>query len=136
MEELNLKLIITQYPDSLNSSQKLKGLICDLYPKCPRGLVNTVVAVAECGILGEIQSGQSFTDIEQSRWMNILENDYGLSPKFAERAILLWSSALGKTIAVSGSDLNYPTLKNYDALEFEIDGTTLKGYSRLKEMVN
>lgn len=47
MKEIDLKSIITQYPESLDNPKMLKGIICDLYPQCPRGLVNAVMAVAE-----------------------------------------------------------------------------------------
>lgn len=96
MEELNLKSIIAQYPQSLDSPKMLKGYILDLYPQCPRGLVNAVMAVAESHILKEMRAVTVVQTINTSRWVGHLENEYGYFEKFAQKAVYLWCDALGK----------------------------------------
>lgn len=96
MEELNLKSIITKYPESLDNPKMLKGIICDLYPQCPRGLVNAVVVVVESDILKEIRSITVVKSINTARWIGHLESEYGYSEKFAQKAICLWCEAISK----------------------------------------
>ena len=47
-------MIVEQYPDCLHNSQKLRGLILDLYPECPRGLVQVIVSIIDNGVFQEI----------------------------------------------------------------------------------
>lgn len=94
MGELDLKAIITQYPQSLDNPKMLKGLILDLYPQCPRGLVLVIISIAGDGIMQEIQNAGNYSDIMLSRWVTCLENNYGYSEKISKKAIELWSVAL------------------------------------------
>lgn len=73
MDELNLTSIVVQYSDSLNNSQKLKGLIYDLYPRCPRGLVNIVVNIVNDGIMQEIQNAGEYSKYS----VIVLDNSFG-----------------------------------------------------------
>ena len=93
MEEINLKEIIGRYPDCLNDRKKLKGLIKDLYPGCPLGLVNVLVGIADTNILDEIRREAVVNDMQANRWIDILENIYGYSTKFLTTAIDLWHEA-------------------------------------------
>lgn len=90
MEELNLKQIVEQYPDCLHNSQKLRGLILDLYPECPRGLIRVIVDIAESSFFKEIQLGLEVTDLKKSSWVSHLENEVGCSPKLAISALNIW----------------------------------------------
>lgn len=87
MDELNLTSIVVQYSDSLNNSQELKGLIYDLYPRCPRGLVNIVVNIVNDGIMQEIQNAGEYSNIVLSRRITRLENNYGYFEKLSRKAI-------------------------------------------------
>ena len=96
MEELNLKPIVEQYPDCLHNSQKLKGIILDLYPACPRGLIRVIVDIAESSFFKEIQLGSEVTDLKKSSWVSHLENEVGCSPKLAISALNIWLNAFKK----------------------------------------
>lgn len=91
MNNIDLKKIIEQYPDCINNGSKLKGIILDLYPDTPKAIVNTLVIMANSGIAKEIHDSKNVNDLDKSRWINKLENDYGLSEKFTSQCVELLS---------------------------------------------
>ena len=84
MKEIDLKSIITQYPESLDNPKMLKGLIFDLYPQCSHGMVVVIISIASDGIMQEIQNAGKYSDIMLSRWVTRLENNYGYSEKISK----------------------------------------------------
>ena len=105
MEELNLKQIIEKYPDCLHNPQKLKGIIFDLYPNCPRGFVRVIVDIAECRFFREIQLGLEVSELKKSSWVSHLENEVGCSPKLATNALNVWLDTFKKdSFTVRDSD--------------------------------
>ena len=117
MEELNLKQIVVQYPDCLHNSQKLRGLILDLYPECSRGLIRVIVDIAESSFFKEIQLGSEVTDLKKSSWMSHLEYEVGCSPKLAISALNIWLNAFKKdsfTEIESAGDIFEQELEFYD----------------------
>lgn len=105
MEELNLKQIVEQYPDCLHNSQKLRGLILDLYPECPRGLVQVIVSIIDNGVFQEIQTTENPSVMIKSRWVKSIKNTYGYSSEFIEQAIEIWLNVFNeKQKNLSGGD--------------------------------
>ncbi len=89
--KLELKELITKYPESLSDYKKLRGYILDLCPQYSRGLVNAVVEVAESHILDEMRTVTVVQSINTSRWICHLESEYGYSEKFAHKAVYIRS---------------------------------------------
>ena len=117
MEELNLKQIVEQYPDCLHNSQKLKGIILDLYPACPRGLIRVIVDIAESSFFKEIQLGLEVSDLKKSSWVSHLENEVGCSPKLAISALNIWLNVFEKSSSTeikSDDDIFEQALEFYD----------------------
>ena len=105
MKELNLKQIVEQYPDSLQNPQKLRGLILDLYPECPRGLVQVIVSIIDNGVFQEIQTTENPSVMIKSRWVKNIKNSYGYSSEFIEQAIEIWLNVFNeKQKNLSGGD--------------------------------
>lgn len=113
MEELDLKSIITQYPESMDNPKMLKGLICDLYPQCPRGLVIAIISIVNGGIMKEIQNTGKYSNIMLARWVTRLENDYGYSEKISKKAIDLWSNALSDYVKFSFTEEFVEAVKKF-----------------------
>ena len=53
---IDLKKLISDYPDSLESPEKLKAYLNDLYPTEKRGIINVVVAIHNSGIANEMKT--------------------------------------------------------------------------------
>ena len=79
MDEINLKQIITEFPDCITNGAKLKAILLDTYPEISKAIVNTLVIMANSGIAKEIQDSKNVTELDKSRWQKKLEDDYGLS---------------------------------------------------------
>ncbi len=93
---IDLKKIITEYPDCLQNSQKLKDVILNVYPQCSQGLVRVIVSFVEEKFVEEISSAKSVSKAMCSRWKKLLEDKYGYSQRLVEQAANLWSSAFNK----------------------------------------
>ena len=86
---IDLKEVITKYPECLESSEKLRAYLTDLYPS-EKAKVSIIVAIFNCGIAGEIKNSASIEDIVIERFCTRLENDYGYSQKLSKECIDLW----------------------------------------------
>lgn len=91
MCDINLKQIIEQFPDCITNGAKLKAILLDLYPEISKAIVNTLVIMANSGIAKEIHDSKNVNELDKSRWINKLENDYGLSEKFTSQCVELLS---------------------------------------------
>lgn len=91
MNDINLKQIIEQFPDCVTNGAKLKAILLDLYPEISKAIVNTLVIMANSGIAKEIHDSKNVNELDKSRWINKLENDYGLSEKFTSQCVELLS---------------------------------------------
>ena len=94
---IDLKEVITKYPECLESSEKLRAYLTDLYPN-EKAKVSIIVAIFNCGIAEEIERSKKIDDVTIERFCTRLENDYGYSTKLARECIDLWLEVYGKTI--------------------------------------
>lgn len=87
---INLKEVITKYPECLESASKLRSYLVDLYPNEKRD-VFILCTILDCGIADEIKGlcGE-VDDIALNRFCNMLENNYGITPQIAKACILMW----------------------------------------------
>ena len=97
MSTINLKQVLEQFPTILQDTKKLKGILSDLFPEAPKGLLRVVVTIVEEGIAEQLSPKQSLSSMEISRYVTKLENDYGYSSKLTEQALALWTEAFAVT---------------------------------------
>ena len=145
MDEINLKQIITEFPDCVTNGAKLKAILLDTYPEISKAIVNTLVIMANSGVAKEIQDSKNVTELDKSRWQQKLE-DEGFSEKVADLCLdlfLLSSNINSKTsydrtfseelLSHNSTVLDIPLL--YDPNEFEIEFTTLIEYKGMSKTV-
>lgn len=90
--KLELKELITKYPESLSDYKKLRGYILDLCPQYPRGLVQVIVTLFKENALRD-NAASDTADLNRRRISSRLEREYGFSKELIERAFLLWEGA-------------------------------------------
>lgn len=127
MEAIDLKLVISQYPDCLDNDRKLKAVLLDLYPDCKRGMINILVAIQQCGIVAEMQASKNPSALDMSRWKKVLDDNYAFDAATAETCLQMWSSAI--EIQETNQEKNIasavPELQNSQRDWFEYGGNTL-----------
>lgn len=94
---MDLKRVVEKYPESLNSAEKLRAYLTDLYPN-EKAKVGIVVSIFSCGIAEEIERSKKIDVVTIERFCTRLENDYGYSMKLTRECIDLWLGVYGKTI--------------------------------------
>ena len=97
---IDLKEVITKYPECLESSEKLRAYLTDLYPN-EKAKVSIIVAIFNCGIADEIKNMKTIDEMALSRFCNRLENEFGFSQKLVRNCLELWTTAYGNNIQVS-----------------------------------
>lgn len=93
MDEINLKQIITEFPDCVSNGAKLKAILLDTYPEASRGIINAILIISNSGIAKEIQNSANIDKIAIDRWIKKLENDYCMSGSTVEKCLQLWINA-------------------------------------------
>ena len=135
MDEINLKQIITEFPDCVTNGIKLKAILLDAYPEVSKGIINAILIISNSGIAKEIQNFVNIDKIEIDRWLKKLENDYCMSGSTVEKCLQLWINAFSEEEAIpwlsekpSASDeemvsaIKYGSLKKgyYDDLQLYV----------------
>lgn len=92
---INLKDVISKYPECLESSEKLRAYLTDLYPN-EKAKVSIIVAIFNCGIAEEIKDSSSIDKMMLSRYCDKLENDFGYSSKLSQICLECWAEAYDK----------------------------------------
>lgn len=105
---INLKEVITKYPECLESASKLRSYLVDLYPNEKRN-ITIITTIFDCGIASEIKNTNGVVEeFKIASYCNRLENDYAYSPKFTKECLNLWIEAYSIT-------KKQPVVKNDDA---------------------
>ncbi len=87
---INLKEVITKYPKCLESVNKLRSYLVDLYPNEKRDIF-ILCTIFDCGIVEEIKTlGGDIDEITLNRFCEILESNFGTAPKLAKECLLTW----------------------------------------------
>ena len=94
---IDLKSVVEKYPESLNSAEKLRAYLTDLYPN-EKAKVGIVVSIFSCGIAEEIERSKKIDDVTIARFCTRLENEYGYSQKLSKECLELWFEVYSKTI--------------------------------------
>ena len=105
---INLKEVITKYPECLESASKLHSYLVDLYPNEKRN-ITIITTIFDCGIASEIKNTNGIIEeFKIASYCNRLENDYAYSPKFTKECLNLWIETYSIT-------KKQPVIKNDDA---------------------
>lgn len=113
MDEINLKQIITNFPDCVTNGAKLKAILLDTYPEISKAIVNTLVIMANSGIAKEIQDSENITELDKSRWQKKLEDDYGLSNKIILDCIDILTKNISESCNLSDFVIENGVLNEY-----------------------
>lgn len=97
---IDLKTILKQHPNCLNSRASFKSVLMDTYPDEKR-TVNILTIMFECGIVQKIQSKSVIGENDFHALLLQLENEYGIIPKYSEDSIRIWAETLDVVVQVT-----------------------------------
>jgi len=95
---IDLKTILQQHPNCLNSRAVFKSVLMDKYPS-ERRMVNILTILFECGIANKVKSKRSIDLNEMQGLIAQIENEYGIIGQYSQDAILIWADAFGVSAA-------------------------------------
>ena len=95
---IDLKSILKQHPNCLNSRASFKSVLMDKYPSEKR-TVNILTIMFECGIVHKIKGKQILTDNDFQALQLQLENDYGILSRYSDESIRIWANAFDVTVS-------------------------------------
>lgn len=89
---IDLKAVISKYPDSIINGKRLKSILLDLYPdeKLYGSLLSQIL---DDGIADEIKNKEKIDVIEFINLCNRLEKKHGIAQKYIEGCLTIWANA-------------------------------------------
>lgn len=89
---IDLKAVISKYPDSILNGKRLKSILLDLYPdeKLYGSLLSQIL---DDGIADEINNKEKIDVIEFINLCNRLEKKHGIAQKYIEGCLTIWANA-------------------------------------------
>lgn len=135
MDRKDFESLLKKYPDCISDGKKLKSYIRDLYPDTPKAIMNTLMTMADDGIISQMQkNGQSTLLLTQFK--KNLVDDYGLSEQIIEKCfeIVVGVESTDTSIATrdeySNDSGQTPFVEQeYDSNIFEIENGVLLKYN-------
>lgn len=135
MDRKDFESLLNKYPDCVSDGKKLKSYIKDLYPDTPKAIMNTLMTMADDGIISQMQkNGQSLLILTQFK--KNLVDDYGLSEQIIDKCleIVVGVESTDTAIATrdeSSNDSSQTTFveQEYDSNIFEIENGVLLKYN-------
>lgn len=97
LQIIDMIIILSDYPECITESAKLKAILTDLFPEESKGFFNVMVTIAKSGIAQEIQNSASHDTIgkmETGRWVTRLASEYCMSGDTVNECIGLWVDSL------------------------------------------
>ncbi len=97
LQIIDMIIILSDYPECITESAKLKAILTDLFPDESKGSLNVMVTIAKSGISQEIQNSASHDTIgkmETGRWVTRLASEYCMSGDTVNECIGLWVDSL------------------------------------------
>ena len=91
---IDLKAILNQFPNCLNSRASFKSILMDKYPTEKR-MVNILTTLYECGVANKIKAKTSIDSNEMQGFIAQVENEHGIVGQYSQDAILIWADAFG-----------------------------------------
>ena len=83
---IDLKRVITKYPQCLETSQKLRAYLIDLYTN-ERPYIAILVSMYNAGIFFEIKNLKSIDDSAINTYCSRLKNEYGYDTSFSSTCV-------------------------------------------------
>ena len=102
---IDLKLLLDTYPNCLNSRTALRSHLLDMFPNDKRS-ANILASIYECGISQKLQHMKTLTVHDVQSFVNQLDREYGISPKYATEYIYLWADAYGIKRSTSSDNVS------------------------------
>lgn len=93
---IDLKAILIQHPNCLSSRATFKSVLMDSYPTEKR-LLNILTILFECGVAYKIKEKKTIDAKEMQGLISQIENEYGISGRYSQEAILVWATAFDVT---------------------------------------
>lgn len=115
---IDLKSILKQHPNCLNSRASFKSVLMDKYPTEKR-MVNILTILFECGVANKIKQKKRVDANEMQGLVAQIDNEYGISAQYSQEAILIWAAAFdvsAEKIKVSIPSATTPLVKNRQAV--------------------
>lgn len=97
---VDLKLLFDSHPNCLSSRATLRSYLLDMFPNDKKS-ANILASIYECGISQKIQLMKYLTEHDVQIFVNQLDREYGLAPKYAVEYIYIWADALGVKCATT-----------------------------------
>ena len=115
---IDLKDVITKYPESLESAARFRAYMADLYPeRADQVRIKVLADVISCGIVDEIKAGNT-DSLSISRYRKQMEDRYGYSGRLVAESITKWVQAY----ALSDAPTEQPSQKAVpEPVTFDID---------------
>jgi len=104
---IDLKSILKQHPNCLNSRAAFKSVLMDTYPDEKR-TVNILTIMFECGIVQKIKSKAVLEDSDFQALLIQLENEYGIVAKYSGDSIRIWATALNVAVQTTSKQPTTP----------------------------
>lgn len=89
---VDLKLLLDSHPNCLTSRATLRSHLLDMFPGEKRS-ANIVACIYECGISQKIQGMKYIAEHDVQTFVNQLDREYGIAPKYATEYIYVWADA-------------------------------------------
>ena len=89
---IDLKSILKQHPDCLNSRASFKSVLMDKYPSEKR-MVNILTILFECGVAKKIKTKQIIDVNDIQNLVTQVKNEYGIMGEYTEEAVCVWAEA-------------------------------------------
>ena len=90
---IDLKNVINNYPECLDSASKFKSYMLDLYPdNTNKARIRILTDMVDCGIAAEIKNGKT-DNLAVVNYCNTMENQYGYSEKLIKECVDLFIAA-------------------------------------------
>lgn len=100
---VDLKLLLDSHPNCLSSRAVLRSHLLDMFPTEKRS-ANILSSIFECGISQKIQYMKILTEQDVQVFVNQLDREYGIAPKYAAEYIYIWADAYGVKRAITGEN--------------------------------
>ena len=107
---IDLKEVITKYPECLESAAKLKSYLADLYPE-EKARCSILATIFDVGIAEQIKNGK-VDNLSVDSYCNSLKDTYGYSPRLIRECIEIWSIAYKPALKMIDSNgLHQPSIE-------------------------
>lgn len=95
---IDLKLLLNSHPNCLTSRATLRSYLLDMFPNEKKS-ANILASIYECGISQKMQRMKCLEEHDVQSFVNQLDHEYGIAPKYATEYIYVWAEALGLELA-------------------------------------